>query len=199
MGANTNQDKSLAVARGERKAVAVAEAPQQYLTFLLGGEMFALVILNVKEIIEYGNLTEIPMMPAFIRGVINLRGSVVPVIDLSARFGRKATEVGRRTCIVIVEMKGIENEEVGQDVGIVVDAVSEVLEIPKGEIEPPPSFGAKIRADFIAGMGKVSGKFVIILNVQRVLSVDEMAQLTQIGSAAAAPTSPTTQTAESAH
>jgi len=198
MSANTNQDQSLAVARDKRKAVAVDEAPQQYLTFLLGGEMFALVILNVKEIIEYGNLTEIPMMPAFIRGVINLRGSVVPVIDLSARFGGKATEIDRRTCIVIVEMKG-EDESAGRDVGIVVDAVSEVLEIPKGEIEPPPSFGAKIRADFIAGMGKVAGKFVIILNVQRVLSVDEMAQLSQVGGTTMAPSTPTAQAAESAH
>jgi purine-binding chemotaxis protein CheW len=187
MGENTNQDKSLAVARDEQKAVEVVEGPQQYLTFLLGGEMFALAILNVKEIIEYGNLTEIPMMPAFIRGVINLRGSVVPVIDLSARFGGNANEIGRRTCIVIVEMKGAENEDAGQDVGIIVDAVSEVLEIPKGEIEPPPTFGAKIRADFIAGMGKVAGKFVIILNVQRVLSVDEMAQLALAGGATVAP------------
>jgi chemotaxis signal transduction protein len=83
---------------------AAADAPQQYLTFLLGGEMFAVGILNVKEIIEYGNLTEIPMMPPFIRGVINLRGSVVPVIDLSARFGHAQSEVGKRTCIVIVEV-----------------------------------------------------------------------------------------------
>ena len=190
-----NQDKSLAVARSEQKAVAVVEAPQQYLTFLLGGEMFALAILNVKEIIEYGNLTEIPMMPTFIRGVINLRGSVVPVIDLSARFGGAATEIGRRTCIVIVEMKGADSGDASQDIGIIVDAVSEVLEIPRGEIEPPPSFGAKIRADFIAGMGKVSGKFVIILNVQRVLSVEEMAQLSHVGGAAVAPS----QTTESVH
>jgi purine-binding chemotaxis protein CheW len=196
MGEITNQDKSLAVAQDTQKPVEVVEAPQQYLTFLLGGEMFALAILNVKEIIEYGNLTEIPMMPAFIRGVINLRGSVVPVIDLSARFGAMATEIGRRTCIVIVEMKAMENADVGQDVGIVVDAVSEVLEIPKGEIEPPPSFGAKIRADFIAGMGKVAGKFVIILNVQRVLSVDEMAQLTQVGGATVTPS---VQTGENSH
>ncbi len=191
-----SQDKSLAVARSEQKAVAVVEAPQQYLTFLLGGEMFALAILNVKEIIEYGNLTEIPMMPTFIRGVINLRGSVVPVIDLTARFGGKATEIGRRTCIVIVEMKGGESGDEGQDIGIIVDAVSEVLEIPRGEIEPPPAFGAKIRADFIAGMGKVSGKFVIILNVQRVLSVEEMTQLSHVGGAATAPSAPT---AESVH
>jgi purine-binding chemotaxis protein CheW len=183
MGELVSREKSQAVARIEAKAIAAAEAPQQYLTFLLGGEMFALAILNVKEIIEYGNLTEIPMMPAFIRGVINLRGSVVPVIDLTARFGGKATEVGRRTCNVIVEMKGGEGGDERYDIGIIVDAVSEVLEIPKSEIEPPPSFGAKIRADFIQGMGKVGGKFVIILNIDRVLSVDELAQLGQMGAA----------------
>jgi purine-binding chemotaxis protein CheW len=188
-----SRNESLALARSDPKAVAVIEAPQQYLTFLLGGEMFALAILNVKEIIEYGNLTEIPMMPPFIRGVINLRGSVVPVIDLTARFGGRQSEVGRRTCIVIVEMKAGEDGAERQDIGIIVDAVSEVLEIPKGEIEPPPSFGAKIRADFIAGMGKVSGKFVIILSIDRVLSVDELAQLTHAGAGALAPSAQTTE------
>jgi purine-binding chemotaxis protein CheW len=150
----------------------------QYLTFTLGGEMFAVGILNVKEIIEYGHLTEIPMMPGFIRGVINLRGAVVPVIDLAARFGGQASEVQRRTCIVIVE---VVQDDARHDIGIMVDAVSEVLEIQAGDIEPPPSFGAKIRADFIAGMGKVSGKFVIILEIQKVLSVDEMAMVASVG------------------
>lgn len=152
----------------------------QYLTFTLGGEMFAVGILNVKEIIEYGNLTEIPMMPAFIRGVINLRGAVVPVIDLAVRFGGKVSEVQRRTCIVIVE---VSQEDAKHDIGIMVDAVSEVLEIQAADIEPPPSFGAKIRADFIAGMGKVAGKFVIILEIQKVLSVDEMAMLADVSQA----------------
>lgn len=149
----------------------------QYLTFILHGEMFAVGILNVKEIIEYGTLTEIPMMPAFIRGVINLRGRVVPVIDLSARFGGTASEVGRRTCIVIVEMVSGDDH---RELGIIVDAVSEVLEIPLHDIEPPPSFGAKIRADFIAGMGKVNGKFVIILKIERSLSTDDLAALAAI-------------------
>ena len=165
----------LVQAKGGAVAVKVEEAPSQYLTFTLGGEMFAVGILNVKEIIEYGNLTEIPMMPTFIRGVINLRGSVVPVIDLAARFGGKASELGRRTCIVIVE---VADGDLQHDIGIMVDAVSEVLDIPGSEIEPPPSFGAKIRADFIFGMGKVAGKFVIILNINKVLSVEEIAQLT---------------------
>ena len=150
---------------------------QQFLTFLLSGEMYAVGILNVKEIIEYGQLTEIPMMPAFIRGVINLRGSVVPVIDLASRFGGHKTEIARRTCIVIIEMR---NGDEKQDIGVMVDAVSEVLEINRAEIEPAPAFGAKIRADFIDGMGKVSGKFVIILNIQQVLSVDEMSALASI-------------------
>ena len=179
-----------AVARQQAAALqakqAAADTPQQYLTFLLGGEMFAVGILNVKEIIEYGNLTEIPMMPAFIRGVINLRGSVVPVIDLSARFGHAQSEVGKRTCIVIVE---VTEGEFRHDIGIMVDAVSEVLEIPASDIEPPPSFGARIRADFIHGMGKVAGKFVILLNIARVLAVDEIALL---ASAAGGPESGTT-------
>jgi purine-binding chemotaxis protein CheW len=158
-------------------AAAVDNAPQQYLTFTLGGEMFAVAILNVKEIIEYGSVTEIPMMPGFIRGVINLRGAVVPVIDLSCRFGGKSTQVARRTCIVIIEL---EQGDQKHDLGIMVDAVSEVLEIASAEIEPPPSFGAKIRTDFISGMGKVNGKFVILLDVGRVLSVEEIAMLSQI-------------------
>lgn len=158
---------------------------RQYLTFLLGGEMYAVRILNVKEIIEYGSLTEIPMMPAFIRGVINLRGAVVPVVDLAARFGSGSTVVGRRTCIIIIELA---EGDARQDIGVVVDAVSEVLEIPAAEIEPPPSFGAKIRADFIDGMGKVNGKFVIILNIRQVLSVEEMAMLCAAGHAGEAPT-----------
>lgn len=149
----------------------------QYLTFTLRGEMFAIGILNIKEILEYGSLTAVPMMPDFIRGVINLRGAVVPVVDLAARFGGTSSEVTKRTCIVIIEV----NADAGQqDIGVVVDAVSEVLEIPAGEIEPPPAFGAKIRADFIHGMGKVDGKFVIILNVDKVLSVDELAVVSQV-------------------
>jgi len=155
-------------------ATAIVDEDHQYLTFLLGGEMFAIAILNIKEIIEYGSLTEVPMMPNFIRGVINLRGSVVPVVDLSARFGRGKTEVSRRTCIVIIE---VESADEKHDIGVMVDSVSEVLEIPRSEIEPPPAFGAKIRVDFMAGMGKVAGKFVIILNANKVLSVDELSML----------------------
>jgi len=157
----------------------------QYLTFMLGGETYAMGILAIKEIIEYGDLTEVPRMPGFIRGVINLRGAVVPVIDLSARFGKAATTITRRTCIVIVEVSdgdGAQNNT--QIVGVMVDAVNAVLEIPAAEIEPPPSFGAHIRAEFMNGMGKVNGKFVIILNIHHVLSVDEMASLAGVAAQA---------------
>ena len=169
-----------AIVRAEQRAEVAGdeEGQSQYLTFLLGGEMFAIPILNIKEIIEYGSLTTVPMMPEFIRGVINLRGSVVPVVDLAVRFGRKAGDVTRRTCIVIIE---IESGDEKQDVGVVVDSVSEVLEIHRTDVEQAPSFGARIRSDFIQSMGKIAGKFVIILNVNRVLSIDEMATLGQVG------------------
>jgi purine-binding chemotaxis protein CheW len=156
------------------------EEQQQYLTFMLSGETYAISILRIKEIIQYGSLTEVPRMPDFIRGVINLRGAVVPVIDLSARFGKPPTPVGRRNCIIIIEVAlGAET----QNVGVMVDAVNAVLEIPDSEIEPAPTFGTNIRADFIAGMGKINGKFVIILNIQQVLSMDDMATLATVGSA----------------
>lgn len=169
-------------------AVAAGQPDQhQYLTFMLGGETYAMGILSIKEIIEYGNLTEVPRMPAFIRGVINLRGAVVPVIDLSARFGKPASQVTRRTCIVIVEVAGGDAQHETQVVGVMVDAVNAVLDIPANEIEPPPSFGAKIRADFMRGMGKVDGKFVIILNIHHVLSVDEIASLAGVAGAEGLP------------
>ncbi len=160
-----------------------APAVQQYLTFGLGSEMFAVGTLSVKEIIEYGQMTVVPMMPDFIRGVINLRGAVVPVIDLAARFGRGETAVTRRTCIVIVE---VPHEDAKQDIGVVVDAVSAVLEIAPADIEPVPAFGAKIRSDFIAGMGKVAGRFVILLEVGKVLSIDEIATLATVAEPAMA-------------
>lgn len=149
---------------------------QQYLTFLLGGEMFAIGILSVKEIIDYGHVTVVPMMPDCIRGVINLRGAVVPVIDLARRFASRSSAITRRSCIIIVEAENGQGGE-RQDVGVIVDAVSEVLEIHPDQIEPPPAFGVKIRTDFIAGMGKVEGRFVIILNVGTVLSLEDLAVL----------------------
>lgn len=166
-----------------RDAVLDADEQHQYLTFLLGDEMFAIGILAIREIIEYGELTEVPMTPPFIRGVINLRGAVVPVVDLAVRFGDAARDTTKRSCIVIVEL---ETERGRQQMGIVVDAVSEVLEIARADIEPPPDFGARIRADFIDGMGKIDGKFVVILDVGRVLALDEIAIAAALADGAAA-------------
>jgi len=168
-----------ALVKKAAQELVVQQEEAQYLTFLLGSEMFAIDILGIKEIIEYGSLTSVPMMPEFIRGVINLRGAVVPVVDLTARFGRAASAVTRRSCIVIIEAK---SEGENQEIGVVVDAVSEVLEIPAAEIEPAPSFGAKIHIDFIKGMGKVKDKFVIILDADKVLSLNEMSMLLGTGS-----------------
>ena len=165
-------------ALAKRNVTATVEQEQhQFLTFLLNGEPFAISILVIKEIIEFGNLTGVPLMPDFIRGVLNLRGQVVPVIDLAARFGRAQTQTERRTCIVIIEM---DNDGEKQDVGVIVDSVSEVMDIGADMIQPPPAFGAKIRADFIAGMVEINERFIIILNVDRVLSLDEMALLASI-------------------
>jgi len=168
-----------------RQKAEIAEPPSssmeesgQYLTFWQQKEMFAAGILEIKEIIEYTNLTTVPLMPDFISGVINIRGAVVPVIDLSARFGREATVPTRRSCIVIIETVN-DNEKI--DIGIIVDSVSEVLEIPPENIEPAPRFGTNIRADFISRMGKVNDKFVIILDISHVLSIDEMSSLANVG------------------
>jgi purine-binding chemotaxis protein CheW len=158
----------------------------QYLIFSLGGELFGVATLRVREIIEFGGITSVPMMPAFMRGVINLRGSVVPVIDLNARFGRARTETSRRTCIVILEVQAEEDTFV---LGIIVDAVSAVRQIDSAHIEPPPSFGTGIRADFIDGMAKVNNGFVILLDLGKVLSVDELAALHGQGAGDAPATS----------
>ena len=169
-------------ARAPQAAAAqpVALEPAQYLTFQLAGEVFAIGILAIKEIIEHHCLTEVPMMPACVRGVINLRGAVVPVMDLLARFGRQPSAVTKRTCIVIVEVAAeIDGEREQQVIGVVVDAVNEVLDIAAADIEPPPAFGARIRTDFIQGMGKVRGKFVILLNVDRVLSLNDLDALSE--------------------
>lgn len=149
---------------------------KQYLTFKLSGEMFSIGILCIKEIIWYAQLTEVPMMPTCIRGVINLRGSVVPVMDLSTRFGKPPTAVTKSTCIIIVELDAQE-DGCSQSMGLVVDAVQEVLEIAATDIEAAPTFGAKIRSDFIEGIGKVNGKFVILINVNSVLSTEEISDM----------------------
>lgn len=149
--------------------VSAHSEPNQYLTFTVGNELLGIGILAVKEIIEYQGVTSVPLMPAAVRGVINLRGAVVPVVDLSARLGRGPAEVNRRSCIIIVELE-LDGEALV--VGALVDTVNQVLELAPSEIEPTPSFGAKIRRDFIRGIGKIGGKFVVLLDVQHVLAVD---------------------------
>ena len=157
-----------------RADAAGGEAPAQFLTFTLGEEVFAMDIRTVREIIQYGPMTTVPLMPGFVRGVINLRGAVVPVIDLQARFGRPTAKVGKKTCIVIFDALR-DGERV--ELGLMVDAVSEVIEIAPGQIEPPPNFGTAVRRDFIRGMGKVANHFVIILEPDRAFDVSEMAEL----------------------
>jgi purine-binding chemotaxis protein CheW len=151
-----------------------AQKRTQYLAFGLGGEAFAMEIRFVKEVLQFEDLTQVPLMPPFIRGVINLRGAVVPVIDLSVRFGRSPTGISRRTCIVILEAPRAAGTIV---LGIMVDSVSEVLELTAGDIEPSPTFGTDIRAEFIQGVGKVGTRFVILLDVHHILSADELAAL----------------------
>jgi len=147
---------------------------RQYLTFVLSGESFAIAIENIREIIEFKSITTIPLMPEFLRGVINLRGAVVPVVDLSARFARGVTSVGQRTCVVIVEIEG---EQETQVLGIMVDAVNEVIDVDASQVEPRPAFGAGIRTDFIDSILNINQQFTVVLDVGKVLSVDEIASL----------------------
>ena len=147
---------------------------RQFLTFLLGEEMFAMPIGDIREIIEFCSLTEVPLMPSFLRGVINLRGAVVPVIDLSVRFGRGQTPVAKRTCIVILEL---EQEAQTLLLGVMVDAVRAVLTIEQDKIEPPLSFGTRLRADFVEGMINIKERFVVALAVNAVFSIEEFSAL----------------------
>lgn len=163
-----------AVTSGTFEPALQVDEPLQYLTFLAAQEMYAVNTLSVREIIEYNQVTTVPMMPSFLRGVINLRGSVVPVVDLKARFGKGVTVLGNRTCIVILEAA---KEGESQVLGVVVDSVSEVIEILDIDIKPAPAFGNHIRTDFIRGMTKVRGEFVTLLQIEHVLCVDEMAGL----------------------
>ena len=153
----------------------------QYLTFSLGDEVFAMDIRMVREIIQFGTVTVVPLMPLFVRGVINLRGAVVPVIDLKARFQRDRTSVGKKTCVIIFD-SSYEGEKV--QLGLMVDAVSEVIDISSAQIEPPPHFGSTIQRDFISGMGRVDGAFVVIIEPDRALNIDDMALIAQHGQAA---------------
>jgi purine-binding chemotaxis protein CheW len=148
--------------------------PAQYLTFHLGEEEYGVGILQAKEIIEYDAVTRVPNAPPFVRGVINLRGSVVPVVDLAVKFGGTPGPVTRRTCIVIVEVPGDGPDVDGQVVGIVADGVRQVMELPPEEIEPAPAFGTTVGAEYLLGLGKAGKRFVLLLNVDRLLSEAEL-------------------------
>lgn len=147
---------------------------QQYLTFLLAGEEYAISILKVKEIIEYDTVTVVPKTPKWIRGVINLRGSVVPVVDLAVKFGLEERPVTKTSCIVIVEGQ-LENQNT--TMGIVADAVSQVMDLGEEDIRGVPEFGTRIQVNYLLGMAQLGKKFALLLDVDKVLSTDELLSL----------------------
>lgn len=143
----------------------------QYLTFSIAEEEYAIGVLQVREILEYDTVTRVPSTPPWIRGVINLRGGVVPVVDLAVKLGLPERTLTRRTCIVVVEI-----ELAGESalLGVLADAVNQVVDILPGDVEPPPAFGTRVRVDYLKGMGRAGRKFVLMLDIDRVLSTDEL-------------------------
>lgn len=169
---------AVAASNPKAAAVAVAGPPAQFLSFMLGQEMFAIGILAIREILEYHGVTPVPGLPTCILGVINLRGTAVPVLDLARRLERPPSPLSKRTCIIVVEVL---SEEGAFVIGVMVDAVNAVLDIAASEIEPAPRFGAAVRAELLQGIGKVNGRFVLLLNVQQVVSEQEIAALAAAG------------------
>jgi purine-binding chemotaxis protein CheW len=146
----------------------------QYLTFTLAEETYAIEIVKVREVIDYVHVTRVPRMPAFLRGVINLRGSVVPVIELRLILGMPSIEKTVDTCVIIAEVQ-LDDETL--HLGMLADSVQEVIDIDPSQIDPPPKLGSMLNTDFIRGMGKREEGFFIILNIDRVLSGDELASI----------------------
>jgi purine-binding chemotaxis protein CheW len=143
----------------------------QYLTFKLEEELFALDIGTVREVLDFTSITKVPQTPDYMRGVINLRGSVVPVVDLRIKFGKTMAEKTVNTCVIIVEV------ELGGEkavMGAMADEVQEVLDLEPGQIQPPPCIGTKLNLDFIRGMGKHADQFIIILDIDKVFTIDEV-------------------------
>lgn len=145
--------------------------PLQYLTFVIAEEEYAVKVLQVREILQCNAITQVPGTPPWIRGVINLRGGVVPVVDLAIKFALPATSLTPTTCIVVTEVR-LEDEPAV--LGVLADAVSLVVDLRDDEIEPPPKFGTKVRVDYLLGMGHVGEKLALILDIDRVLSTDEL-------------------------
>jgi purine-binding chemotaxis protein CheW len=142
----------------------------KYLTFALAEEEYGLEILKVREIISMSEITSMPKTPEYVKGVINLRGKVIPVIDLRLKFTMEEAPYTDETCIIVVDVDGVE-------MGIIVDHVSEVLDIADGDIEDAPEFGASVNIDFILGMGKAEGRVTILLDISRVISTGDVASL----------------------
>jgi len=158
--------------------IASGTGSMQFLTYTLGSEVFALDIAKVREVLDYPNVTRVPNMPEFMLGVINLRGSVVPVVDLRSKFRMERNEKTVNTCVIIAEVN------VGSDttiVGALADSVQEVMDLEPHQIEPAPKIGTKLHTDFIKGMGKRDDRFIIILDIDRVFSTDEIAQVSELG------------------
>jgi len=156
----------------------------QYLTFAVSGDEYAVAILRVKEIIAFDEITRVPRTPGFIRGVINLRGSVVPVIDLAQKFGYGETQPSRSTCNVIVEVKADQKTIV---LGLLVDAVSQVVDLQPDDIQEPPSFGTQVDIGFLIGMGRAGNRFVLLLDIDKVVAAtDVIAAIEEIGEEPAA-------------
>lgn len=155
----------------ERDTLNVKLKEGKYLTFSLAGEEYGIGILKVKEIIGMMSITSVPQTPGFIKGVINLRGKVIPVVDLRLKFSIEATGYTERTCIIVVEIEGIKRHI---HIGIVVDTVSEVLNVKADDIEEAPTFGTNLRTDFILGMAKIEGSVKILLDIDKVLSEDQV-------------------------
>ena len=162
----------------EPKHENAGSAHPQYLTFFIAGEEYALAILRVREIIQYAGVTRIPRAPAWVRGVINLRGSVVPVVDVGARFGVAELQPTRSTCIVVAEVRQ-EDERIV--IGLLADAVSEVIELPAHDLQPVPAFGTRARVEYLQGMGRVGERLMLMLDVDRLLSEDEIARAATLG------------------
>jgi len=152
----------------------MADREGKYLTFSLAGEEYGIGILKVKEIIGMMPITTVPRTPIFVKGVINLRGKVIPVVDLRLKFGMEESAYNERTCIIVVETKG---KGVSVLIGIVVDAVSEVLNIKGNDIEDTPTFGTRVETDYILGMAKMNGGVKILLDIDKVLSEEEFSAL----------------------
>ncbi len=144
----------------------------QYLTFKLDDEVFALDITKVREVLDFTTVTKVPRTPEFMRGVINLRGSVVPVVDLRLKFGMSKTEKTVNTCIIIVEVKVDDETTV---LGALADSVQEVMDLESDHIEPAPKIGTRLNTEFIKGMGKRDDRFVILLDIDKVFSTSELA------------------------